>query len=233
MPLNTDSVTLTALASTALRPYGRGIRSRQWDMRQSSNAAPSSILTTEDLRQALGIYDNQDYPDTLLIDLQVSAEELLEDILHSPLKGKVVTERYADLANRYLLVVRGFGEAGLGTFADPDGAGKPVVEVETDGGMVTLDAATYSVDATGDIPAVVFKDIPSETLSDQIANPVTIRYLYTPAVPNRVKRALEKTAHAFFIARNAGMPFPARSLRESVKGMLGSLVPIQVSAYRV
>ena len=233
MPFNTESVTVTALASTALRPYGVGIRSRQWDMAQPPNAPPSNLLTTADLRSVLGIYENDDFTDEMLNDLQVSAEEILEDILNAPLRAKVVTEKYPDLANRLQLVVRPFAEAGIGTFAAPAGTGKPTIEAITPDGIATVNPDAYEVDATSDTPALTFDDTPSLELSDEVANPVTVRYLYTPLAPNRVKRALEITVRELFLSRNAGMPYRARSLRASVKGMLGSLVPIPVSGYRV
>ena len=200
--------------------YARTLKSKSWRMESPPNEHPSDLLSVTDIRSVTGIGDDQSYTDGELTDMLVSAEGLVEAILNSPLKEKVVKEWFRTLARRLSLRVRGLGEQGLGDF-------KSITLKATldDGSEMVIPEENYLLDTTDWIAAIVVKSTPGIQLSSDVEAPIMVQYTYTPRIPNRVKSAVEMCVRAFFNARNMGMPFPYMSLQKTVTAMLEGIVP--------
>lgn len=188
-------------------------------------AQPSTIISTDVLRSALGIYNDTTFEDAHLIDILVSAEEYLEGRLLSPLQPKQIVEYWSEWHDRLDLWPRQIGEAGLGAITDVSLIAKVGVFSMDE----TVPPANYSVDDSGNSAALVVSQRPLQPLSTKHYRPIRAQYMYTPVVPNRVRAAIEATARAFFVTRNAGQPFPDMSLRHTLNEMLRGVMPIPLA----
>lgn len=171
---------------------------------------PSAILTNKELRSVVGIFDDNQFTNAEIDDLQVQGEDAIERYLGTPIKPRRIVERYVDLADALVLAPKRM-HGRLGAFSDL------TITVTTTAGETPLPDG-WLLDSTGQRARITFTNPPAALPDSRLQAPVLVVYEFRPIVPAAVTAAVVHATRTLFVGRYVGHD-PTLELRRWLSGV--------------